>query len=223
MYLASSCAQSPQNWMKKVAHGLLALVLLQNTSVALYAYDFPLSETAIRGAYFLGIRPGNRSGDFLKQYTRNLPGLKVEECVSFVRLETPFYPVVDYASRTLASSAQDAEIDFRDKPLAFRMHFEICYMPDAPPNSVKIRIIQNNQEVDPGRTMRSAYFPPTDAYTSLPSIGEYVDLEVKPEKFDSSTLTIVVATPDGQHSDRVRHAEDSMNPRTTTSNPSLTI
>jgi hypothetical protein len=199
-HLVSSCAKAPQNWAKTVVYGLLTLVLLQSTSAAVGAYDFPLSETSIREAYFLGVRPGNLSGDFLTQYTQKFPGLKVEEFVSFVRLETPFYQVVDYSGRTLAYSAQDAEKDFRDKPVALRMHFEICYMPDAPPNSVKIRILQNNKEVVPDSTKRSAYFPPTDAYTRLPSIGEYIALEFKPEKFDSSTLTIVVDTPDGQHS-----------------------
>ena len=198
---AGSCPQAPQNWLKTLVRGLLTLVLLQSSSAAVCAYDFPLSETALRDAYFLGSRQGNQSGDFLKQYTRSFPGLKVEQFVSFVRLETPFYQVVDYASRTVAYSAQDAEKDFRDKPLAFRMHVEICYMPNAPPDAVKIRIIQNNKEIIPDTTKRSAYFPPTDAYTSLPSIGEYIDLELRADKFDSSTLTLAVDTPHGRRSE----------------------
>ena len=198
---AGSCAQESQILAKMLVRGLLAVLLLQSGSATLYAYDFPLSETAVRDAYFVGIRQGNQSGDFLRQYTRSFPGLKVEQFVSFVRLETPFYQVADYASRTLAYSAQDAEKDFRDKPLVFRMHFEICYMPNAPPDAVKIRILQNNKEIIPDGTKRSAYFPPTDAYTSLPSIGEYIDLELRADKFDSSTLTLMVDTPDGQHSE----------------------
>jgi len=198
---AGGCAQGLKNWPKALSRGLLTLVFLQSSSAALCAYDFPLSETSIRDAYFLGIRQGNQSGDFLNQYARSFPGLKVEQFVSFVRLETPFYQIVDYASRTLTYSAQDAEKDFRDKSLAFRMHLEICYMPNAPPDAVKLRILQNNKEIIPEATKRSAYFPPTDAYTSLPSIGEYLDLEFRADKFDSSTLTIVVDTPDGQHSE----------------------
>ncbi len=159
-YLINSCAQAAQKCVKTVVHGLLALVLLQSTSPTLWAYDFPLSETAIREAYFLGVRPGNLSGDFLTQYTQKFPGLKVDEFIYFVRLATPFAQVVDYTSRTLAYSAQDAEKDFRDKPVALRIHLEICYMPDAPPNSVKIRILQINKEVVPDSTKRSAYFPP---------------------------------------------------------------
>ena len=108
---------------------------------------------------------------------------------------------MDYASRTLAYSAQDAEKDFRDKPLAFRMHLEICCMPNAPPDAVKIRIFQDKKEITPDATKRSAYFPPTDAYNSLPSIGEYIDPEFSADKFDSSTLTLMVDTPDGQHSE----------------------
>lgn len=198
---AGSCAHAPQNWLKTLVRGLLTLALLESTSAALGAYDFPLSETAVRDAYFLGIRQGNHTGDFLEQYTRSFPGLKVEQFVSFGRLETPFYQVVDYASSALAYSAQDAQKDFRDQPLAFRMHLEICYVPNAPPDAVKLRILQNNKEIIPDATKRSAYFPPTDAYTSLPSIGEYIDLESRADKFDSSTLTLMVDTPDGQHSE----------------------
>jgi hypothetical protein len=176
-YPVSGCSQSLRNRLKILVRGLLALILLQGTSSALCAYDFPLAETAIRDAHFLGVQQGNHGGDVLRPYTRSFPGLKVQEFVSFVRLETPFYQVADYASGKIP-----------------------CYKPDAPPNSVKLSVLQNRKEILPDSTGRSPFFPPTDAYIRLPTIGEYVDLEFKPEKFDSSTLTIVVDMPDGQHS-----------------------
>jgi len=88
-YPAGRCAQALRNWRKTLVRGLLTLVLLQNNPAALCAYDFPLSETAVRDAYFMGIRQGNLTGDFLKHYARNFPGLKVEQFISFVRLEPP--------------------------------------------------------------------------------------------------------------------------------------
>jgi hypothetical protein len=80
---------------------------------------------------------------------------------------------------------------------------EINYKPDAPPDAIKIKLIQDKKEIVPDSVERSPFYPPTDVYTRLPSIGEILDLELKPEKIDSSTLIIQIDTPDGQHADCV--------------------
>jgi len=105
-----------------------------------------------------------------------------------------------YTSRAFNYSAQDAIKDFYDKPAVFRIHLEICYMLDAPlPNAVTITVIQNDKEILPKSEERSAFFPATDPYTYMPNLGEKVELEFDPHKFDSSTLTIRIDTPDDQH------------------------
>jgi hypothetical protein len=163
------------------------------------AYDYPLSSTAIRDAYFLGTRQGGLGTEFLAEYRHAIPSLRVEEFISFARIETPFVQVAVQSSRKLNYSAQDAVEDFRDKPLAFRIHLEICYMPDAPPDAVKIKLIQNRKEIVPDSVDRSGFYPPTDVYTRLPSIGEIVDMKVEAAKIDSSLLTIQIDTPNDQH------------------------
>ncbi len=161
-------------------------------------YDYPLTSSSIRDAYFLGTREGGLGTEFLSEYRHTIPGLRVAEFISFARIETPFVQVAVQSSRKLNYSAQDAVADFRDKPMAFRIHLEICYMPDAPPDAVNIKLIQNRKEIVSDTEDRKAFYPPTDPYTRVPSIGEIVDMTVDAAKIDPSTLTIQIATPDGQ-------------------------
>ena len=178
---------------------LLAMVLSLAVAMPAGAYDYPLSSTAIRDAYFLGRRQGGLGREFLAEYRRSIPNLRVEQFISFAQIETPFVQVAVQSSRKLNYSAQDALEDFRDKPLDFRIHLEICYMPDAPPDAIKIKLIQNRKEIVPNSLERSAFYPPTDVYTRLPSIGEIVDMKVSPANIDSSLLTIQIDTPNDQH------------------------
>ena len=87
--------------------------------------------------------------------------------------------------------------------MPFRIHMEINYKPDAPPDAIKFKLIQNRKEIVVDSVERSPFYPPTDVYSRLPSIGETLDLEVKADKIDASTLTIQIDTPDGQHAECV--------------------
>lgn len=178
---------------------LLAMLVRLATAVPAVAYDYPLSSNAIRDAYFLGRRQGGLGTEFLAEYRHAIPSLRVEEFISFARIETPFVQVAVESGRKLNYSAQDAVQDFLGKPLSVRLHLEILYMPDAPPDAVKIKLVQNRKEISPSSVERSAFFPPTDVYTRLPSIGETFDLEVDALKLDGSALAIYIETPDGRN------------------------
>lgn len=175
-------------------------VLLTFLALPICAYDYPLTSSAIRDAYFLGRRQAGLD-EFFATYAHSIPTLSVnKEFVTSVRLETPFLQVVDQVSRRLNYSAQDATRDFYDKPAVFRMYLDICYMLDAPlPKAIKITVLQNDKEIQPDTDERTAFFPATDPYTYMPNVGEKVKLEFDPRKFDSSTLTIRIDTPDDQH------------------------
>ncbi|HXR32813.1 MAG TPA: hypothetical protein VN830_03840 [Verrucomicrobiae bacterium] len=168
-----------------------------------WGYDFPLSSSAIRDAYFLGNREGGMGSQFLANYRHPIPELHVAEFTSFVQIETPFAQVALHSSRKLNYSAQDAVREFSGRPMPFHIHMEINYMPDAPPEGIKVKLIQGKKEIVADYVERSLFYPPTDVYTRVPSIGEILDLELKPEKIDSSTLTIQIDTPDGQHAECV--------------------
>ncbi len=168
------------------------------------AYDFPLTSGAIRDAYFLGTRQGALTPQFLAQYSHWVSDLREGSCTSEIRLETPFLQVADYTSKVPNYSSQDAVKDFYDKPLNLRVFLNICYMREAPPpNSVKIKVVQNKKEIVPLSDTRSPYAEPLNEYGFLPPNGEKAQLEFEAQKIDSSTLTIQIDTPDGQHADCV--------------------
>jgi hypothetical protein len=179
----------------------VSLALAMILALPAAGYDYPLTSGAIREAYFLGTRQAGEGTAFLPEYTHFIPTLTVGEgLVSRVHIETPFFQVAEHAGKSLNYTAQDAVKDFYDKPAVFRMVLEICYKVDAPlPSAVKIVVLQNNKEILPNSDERAAFFPATDPYTRTPNVGEIVRLEFDPQKFDSSTLTIQVVTPDGQH------------------------
>src|SRR6266513_446076 len=130
-------------------HGF-AILLALFLAVPLNAYDdIPTSEHSIRDAYFLGTRQGSLTPEFLARYAHWIPELKEGSCTSQVRLETPFRQVADYASKAPNLSAQDAVKQFYGKQMTFRVFLDICYKPNAPLNSIKIKVFQNKKEIVP--------------------------------------------------------------------------
>jgi len=180
---------------------LTALLLSLILALPVCAYDYPLSSTAIREAYFLGRRQGSLGADFLVQYIRAIPELRAGSFVSQIRIETPFSRVAEEASKKLDYSAQDAVADSLNKPAVFRIYLDVCYRSDAPPNSVRITAIQNKKELVPLSVDTSPYYPATDKRHHIPSVGERVQLEFDAGHLDSSSLTILIDAPDGQHAE----------------------
>jgi len=163
-------------------------------------YDSPLSEIAIRDAYFLGNKAG-QGGAFLAEYNRAIPELKAGSCVSGVRVETPFAHVAVHASQAHNYSAQDAVKEFFGKPAFFRIHLEICYEVGAPENSIRIKVVQNKKSIQWSSESRSAYYPLADELTQVSNNGERIDLEFPAERLESSELAIRIDTPDAQHAE----------------------
>jgi hypothetical protein len=192
------------SFRSKLNAGLQITIFLLSTvlSVPVYAYEYPLSPEVIREAYFLGTRQGGLGAALLGQYARSIPELKQGTCTSEARIETPFLQVVDYASKAVNYSAQDAVKDFHDKPAVFRMYLNICYAVKAPPaNSVTIRVLQDKKVFFPVSDKRAPYAEAADEGSYLPSNGEKIQLECVPGKLNSTTLTIEIDTPDGQHAE----------------------
>lgn len=162
------------------------------------AYDMPLTESCIRDAYFLGTRTGGLNSDFIAQYARQLPELKQGGCTSDLRIETPFLRVAEHAHEVPNYSAQDAVKEFYGKPMVFRMHLAICYELHAPANAVKVKVIQHKKELVPLSFESTPYSEATD-FGFLPPNGEQIDLEFPSGKIDSSTVTVLIDTPNAQH------------------------
>jgi hypothetical protein len=166
-------------------------------------YDFPLSESAIRDAYFLGTKGPSQGSIFLGEYIHAVNQLKVGACTSEITLETPFAHVALHASKAVNYSAQDAVKEFLGKPAVLRVHLEICYLAGAPENAVRVTLLQNKKNIRWASENRSSYFPPADESTQVLNNGERIDLEFPADRIDSPELTIRIDTPDGQHADAV--------------------
>ncbi|MFI5096817.1 MAG: hypothetical protein ACHQT6_02475 [Candidatus Acidiferrales bacterium] len=168
------------------------------------AYDFPLTSSAIRDAYFLGIRQGSLDAQFRAKYARAVPELKQGNCTTQIRIETPFLQVAESVGSMPNYSAQDAVKTFYEKPMVLRIFLDICYMREAPPpNSVQIRVLQSKKVLTPATDTRTAFAERFTEESFLLPNGEKAVLEFDPQKIDSSTLTIRMDTPDGQHAECV--------------------
>ena len=80
------------------------------------AFQSPLSEQAVREAYFLGQRHDGTYPRLLGKYMKTLPQPKTGPYISSVTLSTPFLQMVAYTDKYVGNySAQQAQIDYRKK------------------------------------------------------------------------------------------------------------
>lgn len=81
-----------------------------------FAFDTPLSDTAIREAYFMGQRHDEALGKFLDKYVKHLSAPKSGPYVSSVAIFSPYAQVVLETSQRIGNySAQQAQLDHRDR------------------------------------------------------------------------------------------------------------
>lgn len=83
-----------------------AALLLSPSS---FAFDTPLSDTAVRQAYFLGQRRDDTMTRFLDKYTQHLPPPRTGPQVASITLLTPFAVLVRQSNQRINYSAQQAE------------------------------------------------------------------------------------------------------------------
>ncbi|HKW33633.1 MAG TPA: hypothetical protein VJN92_11555 [Candidatus Acidoferrum sp.] len=102
---------------------LLSSALLLSTPTL--AYDTPLSEQAVREAYFLGQRRDESMYGFLNKYTKVLPPPKTGPSIHSVTFLTPFALLVQYSSQQANYSAQQAAIDHKGHDEIVEIRIEI--------------------------------------------------------------------------------------------------
>jgi hypothetical protein len=95
-------------------YSALFLAALLAFPVSSWAYDTPLSDTAIREAYFLGQRHDESVAKFLDKYTVSLAPPKIGPYISSVTFLTPFAQAVQLSDRHPSGySAQQAQLDHK--------------------------------------------------------------------------------------------------------------
>jgi hypothetical protein len=98
---------------RPVASLLAAALLLSPSS---FAFDTPLSDHAVREAYFLGQRRDERTAEFLDKYRRHPQVPESGPWISTVELFTPYAETVELSrQRSFSYSAQDAAQDYRKR------------------------------------------------------------------------------------------------------------
>jgi hypothetical protein len=171
--------------------------LLALATLPAFAYQYPLSSTAIRDAFFLGTSTRGSGGCLPGAYTHAVPELKAGAHTSLVRIETPYIQIAEHACQALNYSAQDAEAEFLSKPPSiFRVQLDICFT-NKESQSVKFSITQNDRELAPSSVERSPYFA-GGRYGPSPIIGEHVRIQFEADKIESAPLIVKIETPDGQ-------------------------
>jgi hypothetical protein len=98
-------------------------------SAPVLAFNTPLSDQAVREAYFLGQRRDESMYAFLNKYTKLLPSPKTGPHISSVTFFTPFALLVQYSSRQSDYSAQRAALDHKAHDEIVEIQVEIQLTP----------------------------------------------------------------------------------------------
>jgi hypothetical protein len=203
-------------FLRSPVHWFIALLTIAPLASA---YEYPLSSTAIRNAYFLGTDNNEQTSRFLAEYVKRPPLPKAGPHVSEIEVRTPYEQVVLHARDVPGSySAQDAEQDYRAHPGSFLVRVRIELTPtysdllDNGPGGAQgvrlrpadfwrdfsIHLIQQS-EVKPKRIIGwPVHTSRRPGAGPVRLVGAEVRLEYDPAEIASAPAQIEVVTPDGQ-------------------------
>jgi hypothetical protein len=201
---------------------LLGLVFSNN----LVAFEFHLSDLAIRDAYFLGQRNDQKTSDFLKLYSHSFPPPDQGPHISQIHLLTPYAQIVADSSRhSVGYSAQQAAADYhgRGDTLLLQVRIELTptYTYDDAVRTANDTAGELNRQLYPEDFWQAFQFKfsrkeksfepraisadPIEA-TASPSQGggpalrgTIVSLEFEAEPVESGMVQIEVTGPTGEH------------------------
>ena len=189
----------------------------------LLAYDTELSDTAVREAYFLGQRGGDKTRDFFAPYTKHPPLPKKGPNVSEIRLLTPLAQVVQISSQvTSGYSAQQAHLDYQQRgdTLLLIVHIEftptygpfeaehaakdaakakgITLRPDEFWQDFRYGIKQRADWIEPRAIHGEPDYGASDAFGNGGLVGAWVYVEYDAHNVASDDTDVSVFTTDDQ-------------------------
>jgi len=192
-----------------------ALVLAPPAS----AFYTPLSEQAVREAYFLGQRRDQSMARFLDQYSKFLPPPAVGPHISAVTFLTPFAFLVQYSSRQSDYSAQQAAKDHHAEEEFVRIEIEIALTASYGPflskptgsrsgsavgyqerssnfwKTFEFRVFDGEEEIATEDLTGEPQYACSHSNCTLS--GATVRLQFPAAAFTSDSATIVIAPPEG--------------------------
>ena len=183
----------------------LALVPVLAMAPIALGYEYPLSSSAVRDACLLGTSSNAEPDKTLAEYTHVLPGLKVEMFSTTVGIDTPYTQIAQYCRQKLNYAVQDAEKEFGDRPMQFRIHMEIYFNPSRTTadnlHDLTIKLGQDDKEIAPLLVGSEPIVAPHNDNDYVESIGERVDFVIKAGKISSSDLHVEINTSDGHQAE----------------------
>lgn len=204
---------------RSLASILLAVLL---ASPASFAFQSPLSDEAIREAYFLGQHHDGSFARLLDKYSKRLPAPKSGPYIRSIAFLTPFAKLVHFSDTFVGSySAQQAALDYHNHPETVEISVDILltdsYGPiiaDPPsPRSDRSQTYKlrphdfwkdfQTQVFEGGEIREPAQFTgePTvqcSRYgTNCNLVGATLHLEFPATVFNSESVTIHVVPPEG--------------------------
>jgi hypothetical protein len=201
--------EKPMNRRSRLA--VPALLLILAVSLPALAFEYPLSSTSIRNAYFLGAENDMKTVDFLAKYTNLPPAQETGASVTMIRAETPFVQVILRAMQHGNYSSQDAAQDYLGKTADFQMHAQVNYgtTPCGPIDTVSggFRMTQGDcwrnftyrlmqKKEIPAKSVEGS---PVYGYGDNPVVvGGDVKLTYDISKIESAPAQFDVTTPDGK-------------------------
>jgi hypothetical protein len=196
---------------------LLAILVVPPES---FAFNCPLSDEAIREAYFLGQRRDESTARFLAKYKQALEAPKTGPQIASVELLTPFARTVLRSSQqTMGYSAQDAEAEHRGKEEIVAMNIEVLLTDSygaliarptgtrsGSPVDYAFRSSDFWQEIEVQVTVgdkivKPSYFAGEPTYVCVDEgcrlAGATLRFEFPAEAFASDAATVQVSPPEG--------------------------
>jgi len=187
----------------------------------LFAFDSPLSDEAVRQAYFLGQRHDDSLARTLDKYTKTLPSPETGPHIAAVTFLTPFALLVQSSSQRLNYSAQQAALDHRNQKEVVKIIVEIRFTAtygafivrptgtrsDSPqgfsPRPYDFwkdfdvqALVDDKEEVLPFSSSGEPNLVCSDD-GGCSFIGATITLEFRADAFCSSSATILITPPEG--------------------------
>jgi len=184
------------------------------------AFDTPLSDTAVRQAYFMGQRHDESLGRFLDKYIKHLRAPKAGPYISSVTFFTPYALFAQLSSQhPYGYSAQQAEIEHRHMVETVQVNVEIqltdmypAFIPNptgqttgtpwdyiARPSNFwqdfQIQVISDKKTLSPFKYSGEPDYVCGDGGCSL--VGATAHLEFLADAFAPGDATIQIDPPEG--------------------------
>jgi hypothetical protein len=168
-----------------------------------FSYDHPLSEEAVRDAYFIGQDVKNVN-QFLAPYLKSLPIPNSGPHVSEIELSTPFAQVVEAsAQHSVGYSDQQAAEGYQKRGNFMAVRVKVLFTPSYQDpgddfwQTISVGLIQKKQHMGATRVSGEPIYQ-ADAYgDGEVSIGANVYVQFSLAGLKSDTLQVEVEPPGG--------------------------